>query len=183
MTRNPGTYQGAGEAVHGDVHDPTSLRAALGGCDAAYYLVHSLDAADFETRDADAARSPSPTRPPTPAWPGSSTSAGSATRTTISPRTCAAAVRSRISLGSRGVPVTTLRAGIIVGYGGVSWEMTRQLVEHLPAMVCPRWVRTRTQPIAVADVIRYLVGVLDRRPRRPAARSTSAAPRSWPTST
>ena len=63
-------------------------------------------------------------------------------------------------LGSAGVPVTTLRAGIIVGHGGISWEMTRQLVEHLPAMVCPRWVRTRTQPIAVDDVVRYLVEVL-----------------------
>ena len=64
-------------------------------------------------------------------------------------------------LGSAGVPVTVLRAGIIVGSGGISWEMTRQLVDHLPAMVTPRWVRTRTQPIAVADVVRYLVGVLD----------------------
>ena len=62
---------------------------------------------------------------------------------------------------TRGVPVTTLRAGIIVGDGGISWEMTRQLVDHLPAMVTPRWVTTRTQPIAVADVVRYLVGILD----------------------
>lgn len=64
-------------------------------------------------------------------------------------------------LGEAGVPVTTLRAGIIVGHGGISWEMTRQLVEHLPAMITPRWVRTRTQPIAIADVVRYLVGVLE----------------------
>ena len=64
-------------------------------------------------------------------------------------------------LGEGGVPVTTLRAGIIVGYGGISWEMTRQLVEHLPLMVTPRWVHTKTQPIAVDDVVRYLVGVLD----------------------
>ena len=64
-------------------------------------------------------------------------------------------------LGEGGVPVTVLRAGIIVGDGGISWEMTRQLVEHLPAMVTPRWVHTKTQPIAVADVIRYLVGVLE----------------------
>jgi uncharacterized protein YbjT (DUF2867 family) len=63
-------------------------------------------------------------------------------------------------LGSAGVPVTVLRAGIIVGSGGISWEITRQLVEHLPAMVTPRWVRTRTQPIALDDVVRYLVGVL-----------------------
>src|SRR5213076_1083613 len=63
-------------------------------------------------------------------------------------------------LGTGGVPVTTLRAGIIVGHGGISWEMTRQLVEHLPMMITPRWVRTMTQPIAVADVVRYLVAVL-----------------------
>jgi uncharacterized protein YbjT (DUF2867 family) len=55
-----------------------------------------------------------------------------------------------------------LRAGIIIGTGGISWEITRQLVAHLPLMVTPRWVRTRTQPIAVDDVVRYLVGVLDR---------------------
>ena len=57
--------------------------------------------------------------------------------------------------------MTVLRAGIVVGHGGISWEMTRQLVAHLPAMVTPRWVHTRTQPIAVADVVRYLVGVLE----------------------
>jgi uncharacterized protein YbjT (DUF2867 family) len=57
--------------------------------------------------------------------------------------------------------VTSLRAGIIIGHGGISWELTRQLVEHLPVMVTPRWVSTRTQPIAVDDVVRYLVGVLD----------------------
>jgi uncharacterized protein YbjT (DUF2867 family) len=54
-----------------------------------------------------------------------------------------------------------LRAAVVVGHGGISWEITRQLVHHLPAMVAPRWVKTRTQPIALADVIRYLVGVLD----------------------
>ncbi|MBW0009540.1 MAG: NAD(P)H-binding protein, partial [Pseudonocardiales bacterium] len=56
MTRRPETYRGAGEAVHGDVHDAGSLSTALAGCDAAYYLVHSLDDADFERRDAAAAR-------------------------------------------------------------------------------------------------------------------------------
>ena len=54
-----------------------------------------------------------------------------------------------------------LRAGIVVGKGGISWELTRQLVKNLPAMVVPRWVSTRTQPIAVDDVVRYLVGVAD----------------------
>jgi uncharacterized protein YbjT (DUF2867 family) len=64
-------------------------------------------------------------------------------------------------LGATGVPVTVLRAGVIVGHGGVSWEITRQLVAHLPVMIAPRWVHTRTQPIGIGDVVRYLVGVLD----------------------
>ena len=55
-----------------------------------------------------------------------------------------------------------LRAGIVIGAGGLSWEMTRQLVDHLPVMVTPRWVGTRTQPIAIDDVVRYLAGVLGR---------------------
>jgi uncharacterized protein YbjT (DUF2867 family) len=57
--------------------------------------------------------------------------------------------------------VTVLRAAIIIGHGGISWEITRQLVAHLPAMVVPKWATTRTQPIALTDVIRYLVGVLE----------------------
>src|SRR5215213_1767067 len=56
MTRRPRDYRGAGTPVRGDVHDPESLRAALAGCDAAYYLVHSLDQAAFAERDSDAAR-------------------------------------------------------------------------------------------------------------------------------
>jgi uncharacterized protein YbjT (DUF2867 family) len=62
-------------------------------------------------------------------------------------------------LGETGVPVTVLRAAIVVGHGGISWELTRQLVKNLPAMVVPKWANTKTQPIAVDDVIRYLVGV------------------------
>ena len=57
-------------------------------------------------------------------------------------------------LRTGGVPVTVIRAGIIVGHGGISWELTRQLVEHLPLMITPRWVATRTQPIAVDDAVR-----------------------------
>src|SRR5918998_6066194 len=160
MTRHPKTYRGAGEAVHGDVHDPESLRAALAGCDAAYYLVHSLDNADFEQRDATAART----------FAHAAAEAGLRRIVYLGglgddADDLSVHLRSRREveqlLGSGGVPVTTLRAGIIVGHGGISWEMTRQLVEHLPAMITPRWVRTRTQPIAVADVVRYLVGVLE----------------------
>ncbi|CAA9315956.1 MAG: hypothetical protein AVDCRST_MAG48-2356 [uncultured Friedmanniella sp.] len=57
--------------------------------------------------------------------------------------------------------MTVLRAAIVIGHGGISWEITRQLVAHLPAMVVPRWATTRTQPISLADVVRYLVGVLE----------------------
>ena len=64
-------------------------------------------------------------------------------------------------LGADGVPVTVLRAAIVVGHGGISWEMTRQLAGMLPLMVAPDWARTRTQPIALDDAVGYLVGVLD----------------------
>ena len=57
--------------------------------------------------------------------------------------------------------MTALRAAVIIGHGSISWEITRQLVAHLPVMITPKWVNTRTQPIAQEDVIRYLVGVLE----------------------
>lgn len=160
MTRRPEQYDGAGEPVGGDANDPDSLTTALAGCDAAYYLVHALDRADFERRDADAARS------------FARAAAGADTQRIVylgglgdDGDDLSAHLRSRRQvenlLGGTGVPVTSLRAGIVVGHGGISWEMTRQLVEHLPAMITPRWVHTRTQPIGVADVVRYLVGVLE----------------------
>ena len=160
MTRHPDRYQGAGTPVAGDVSDESSLRAALDGCDAAYYLVHSLDSADFQERDADAARSFA--RAASDAGVGRIVYLGGLGDDSDQ---LSAHLRSRRQverlLAEGGVPVTVLRAGIVIGHGGVSWEMTRQLVAHLPAMVTPRWVHTRTQPIAVADVVRYLVGVLE----------------------
>jgi len=160
MTRNPDRYQGTGRPVRGDVYDADSVAAALQGCDAAYYLVHSLGDADFEQRDAMAART----------FASAAADAGLERIVYLGGLgedgdELSAHLRSRREveqlLGGAGVPVTTLRAGIVIGHGGISWEMTRQLVEHLPAMITPRWVHTRTQPIAVADVVRYLVGVLD----------------------
>jgi uncharacterized protein YbjT (DUF2867 family) len=160
MTRNPDRYRGAGQPVRGDVQDADSVAAALHRCDGAYYLVHSLTEKDFESRDAAAGRI-------------FATAAAAAGLQRIvylgglgdEADELSAHLRSRREmerlLGATGVPVTSLRAGIIVGHGGISWEMTRQLVEHLPAMITPRWVHTRTQPIAIADVIRYLVGVLE----------------------
>jgi uncharacterized protein YbjT (DUF2867 family) len=160
MTRRPGTYDGAGEPVYGDVQDSGSLTAALAGCRAAYYLVHSLGAKDFERIDREAARTFGAAA--AEARVGQIVYLGGLGRDEdeLSPH-----LRSRREvesvLGASGVPVTTLRAAILIGAGSISWEITRQLVEHLPVMVTPRWVSTRTQPIAVTDVLRYLVGVLD----------------------
>jgi len=160
MTRRPDDYHGPGEAVFGDVTDGDSLIEAMAGCDAAFYLVHSLESEDFEERDAQAALT-----------------FGAAARQVDLERIVylgglgdddgdlSAHLRSRRQvehlLGRGGVPVTVLRAAVVVGHGGISWEITRQLVEHLPAMLTPRWVNTRTQPIALADVTRYLAGVLE----------------------
>jgi uncharacterized protein YbjT (DUF2867 family) len=160
MTRNPAGYRGAGRPVHGDVHDRATLPAPLAGCETAYYLVHSLSDADFERKDAAAAV----------AFGHAAARAG--LRRIIylgglgdDTDVLSAHLRSRRIveklLGSGGVPVTVIRAGIIIGHGGISWELTRQLVERLPAMITPRWVATRTQPIAVDDIVRYLVGALD----------------------
>ena len=159
MTRNPAGYAGPGVPVYGDVHDPDTLDTAMAGCQAAYYLVHSLSDADFERKDAAAA-----------AMFGEAAARAGLQRIVYlgglgdDRDALSAHLRSRREveklLGSAGVPVTVIRAGIIVGHGGVSWELTRQLVEHLPVMITPRWVATRTQPIAVDDVVRYLLGVL-----------------------
>ena len=160
MTRRPEAYDGPGTPVHGDVHDPGTLAAAMDGTDVAVYLVHSLDDADFERKDADAAR-------------GFGLAAAAAGVRQIiylgglgkDEDDLSAHLRSRREvealLGESGVPVTVLRAAIVVGAGGISWEMTRELVKNLPAMVVPKWAATRTQPIAIADVTRYLAGVVD----------------------
>jgi uncharacterized protein YbjT (DUF2867 family) len=159
MTRNPASYDGPGEAVGADVMDPASLEDALAGVDVAIYLVHSLDDPDFERKDAEAARN----------FGRAAARAGlrqivymgglGDDGDDLSPH-----LRSRREvegiLGEDGVPVTVLRAAIVVGHGGISWEITRQLVKNLPAMVVPKWVTTRSQPIAIDDVVRYLAGVV-----------------------
>ena len=160
MTRHPDTYQGEGEPTYGDVADQDSLRAALQGMHAAYYLVHSLDSDDFEQRDAEAAT----------AFGHAAADAGVQQIIYLGglgdlDDNLSAHLRSRRDveqlLGLGGVPVTVLRAAVVVGHGGISWEITRQLVDHLPGMITPTWVNTRTQPIALPDVVRYLVGVLE----------------------
>ncbi len=160
MTRNPDRYRGAGDPVFGDVGDPGSLVAAMKGHEAAaYYLVHSLSEPNFASKDARAARD------------FGSAAAEAGVRRIIylgglgdDRDVLSEHLRSRREverlLGEAGVPVTVLRAGIIIGAGGASWELTRQLVDHLPAMITPKWVSTKTQPIAIRDTVRYLAGVL-----------------------
>jgi uncharacterized protein YbjT (DUF2867 family) len=160
MTRNPDSYDGAGEPVYGDVAESDSLSSALAGVDAAYYLVHSLESADFEDKDADAALNF-----------GKAAADNGVERIIylgglgVDDGELSAHLRSRRQeeqlLPLAGVPVTVLRAAVVIGHGGISWEITRQLVDHLPVMVTPHWVNTRTQPIALKDVLRYLVGVLE----------------------
>ena len=160
MTRTPERYSGAGDPVAADVSDPDSLPPVLADIDVAYYLVHSLDTGDFVQKDADAAK----------AFGAAAAAAGVHRIIYLGglgadDEKLSAHLRSRREveqlLGAAGVPVTVLRAAVVIGNGGISWEITRQLVAHLPIMVAPKWVNTRTQPIALPDVIRYLVGVLD----------------------
>ena len=141
-----------------DASDETSTARVLEGAQVAYYLVHSLGAADFEAADLKAAE----------------TTARAAERagveqlvylgglgddsTDLSPH-----LRSRREtgrrLGSTSVPLTTLRAAIVVGRGSAAFETIVSLVDRLPAMVTPRWVSTRTQPVALGDVVEYLARV------------------------
>ncbi|QES51362.1 DUF2867 domain-containing protein [Streptomyces venezuelae] len=154
-------WAGRAEVVRGDVTDAESTRAALRGVDVAYYLVHSLTTgSDFEERDraaarifAEQARAAGVRRI---VYLGGLVPAGVPVRR-LSPH-----LRSRAEVGQiflRGeVPATVLRAAVVIGSGSASFEMLRYLTERLPVMVTPSWVGSRVQPIAVRDVLRYLVG-------------------------
>ncbi len=148
------------DVVKGDVLEAGSLGPAFAGVESAYYLIHSMGSAqDFEERDRNAARN-----------------FGSAARHAgvrriiylgglghgrdLSPH-----LRSRHEVGEilreSGVPVLELRASIVIGSGSLSFEMIRALVERLPIMITPRWVGVETQPIAVDDLLAYLVAALE----------------------
>ena len=151
------------EVVRGDCLQADSLAPALKGVETAYYLVHSMGSgADFERHDREAARNF-----------GSVAKASGVTRIVYlgglgSGDELSAHLRSRHDTGDilreSGVPVVEFRAGIVLGSGSLSFELIRALVERLPVMVCPRWVRTPTQPIAVEDLVRYLVESLELSP-------------------
>ncbi|MGI9515881.1 MAG: SDR family oxidoreductase [Pirellulaceae bacterium] len=165
ITRRPGSLRDqvapATEIMQADVLDEDSMRKALNGVHTVYYLVHSMGAkADFEETDRQAAE--------------------------LVARLCTElGVRKIIYLGGLGNPdhnlskhlrsrqeignilrtssasIIELRASIIIGSGSLSFEMIRALVERLPVMICPKWVRVLAQPIAIEDVLAYLLESLD----------------------
>ena len=147
------------EVVRVDLLDPSTLPAALEGIETAYYLAHSMAGgeAGFELRDLRAAR-----------WFGQAAREAGVQHIVYlgglgdPARGLSAHLASRqetgAELASHGVPVTEFRAAVIIGSGSASFELLRSLVEHLPVMVTPRWVRTLCQPIAIRDVLDYLRG-------------------------
>ena len=154
----PTTTDDEVEWLAADATDTAAMRRALDGAEVVYHLVHSLGSDDFETLDRAAA---------TAVVAGAA--AGGARQIVylgglgegaddLSPHLRSRAETAAI-LKAGPVPVTTLRAAMIVGAGSAAFETILALVERLPVMICPRWVSVATQPIAVADVLAVLVGV------------------------
>ena len=149
------------EVVQGDCFDQASLPPAMAGVHTAYYLVHSMGSSGkFEEEDRQAARN----------FAASARQAG--VRRIIylgglgaEGQSLSAHLRSRQEvadiLRSSGVPTIEFRASIVIGSGSLSFEMIRALVQRLPVMICPRWVAVKAQPIAVEDVIAYLLQALE----------------------
>ena len=158
MARRPAASAEDGvEWIAADATDATAMRRALGGAEVVYHLVHSLGSGDFEARDRAAATAVATARRRA-ARDRSSISAGSARAADLSPHLRSRAETATI-LEAGPVPVTTLRAAMIVGAGSAAFETILALVDRLPIMICPRWVSVETQPVAMADVLAVLVGV------------------------
>jgi uncharacterized protein YbjT (DUF2867 family) len=149
------------EVVQGDCLEPATLAPAMADIDAAYYMVHSMGSSgDFEDLDRQAAQN----------FGEAARQAGvrriiylgglGEQEEDLSPH-----LRSRQETGETlrtcGVPVLEFRASVILGSGSLSFELIRALVERLPAMICPKWVQIKAQPIAIEDVIAYLTKALE----------------------
>jgi uncharacterized protein YbjT (DUF2867 family) len=150
------------EVVRGDVLDPSSLDVALQGVQTAYYLVHLMSgSADFEKEDRMAARN----------FANAAKRAGVGRMIylgglgddadpQLSPH-----LRSRHEVGAilraSGIETIEFRAGMVIGAGSLSYELMKSLTDRLPVMICPRWLTTPTQPIAIDDVLAYLVAAKD----------------------
>ena len=144
--------------VEADVASGEGVASALEGADVAYYLVHSLGARDFERQDREAAENVS--RDAARAGVGQIVYLGGLGGDEPG---ASAHLRSRRETGERlaadGIPVTTLRAAMVIGKGSAAFETILGLVKRLPVMITPSWVSTPTQPIALEDITRYLAGV------------------------
>lgn len=154
-TRRPETYDGPVPAVGLDLDEAATIGPALDGVDVAYYLVHGMESEAFVERDAAAAR----------AFAAAAKAGGTKVvylgglGSDASPH-----LASRHEVGRLlrdGCDAVELRAAMVIGRGSASFEILRQLVDRLPAMVCPRWVNTRCQPIALDDVLVYLAAAPD----------------------
>ncbi|MFD0903265.1 SDR family oxidoreductase [Actinomadura sediminis] len=153
-------WAGDVEIVEADATDPHSTRRALDGVDVAYYLIHAIGGGGgFAEADRRAART----------FAAAARDAGARRlvylggmepEEELSPHLRSRAEVGRIMLDA-GVPAVWLRAAVIIGSGSASFEMLRYLTERLPVMVTPRWVRSRIQPIAIRDVLHYLVAAAD----------------------
>jgi uncharacterized protein YbjT (DUF2867 family) len=159
VARRPGQATQGVEWISADLSDGRDAERALAGTDVAVHLVHSLGSADFENLDLTIALNVA----------RAAENAGLSQIVYLgglgdeSP-TLSKHLRSRLetakALAQGKVPVTTLRAGMVVGAGSAAFETIVALVNRLPAMICPRWVSVPTQPIALKDVVSYLSGVI-----------------------
>lgn len=145
-----------------DVNDVAGLASAMAGCDSAYYLIHSMLVAGDEFRGLDQllangfARAAKRAGISRIVYLGGLGELGAGLSEHLASRR-----EVELSLAATDVPVTVLRAAVIIGGGSASFEILRYLVERLPVMITPRWVKTECQPIAVANVLHYLVECLD----------------------
>lgn len=166
MVRHPEKLHGQvaedTETIHGDVLEPESLKVALTGVKTAYYLIHLMaSSANFEKKDREAAQN----------FAAAAKDAGveriiymgglgEDADPDLSPH-----LRSRQEVGrilrESGVETIEFRASVVIGDGSLSFELIRSLTNRLPVMICPRWLSTPTQPIAIKDVLAYLTAAMD----------------------
>ncbi len=181
LARRPGALRTRAapetEIVAGDALDPASLEAFMQGAQTAYYLVHSMGASgDFEDKDRQAA------------WNFGEAARAAGVKQIIylgglgdSDEPLSPHLRSRREVGrvlrESGVPVIEFRASIVIGSGSLSFEMIRALTERLPVMIAPRWVATPAQPIAIEDVLAYLIDALKLQPGQSRIFETGGADR------
>ena len=165
LARNPGKITNRHwkdiEIVQGDMDDGNSLQAAMKDIDVAFYLVHAMSGkGDFEQKDIRYARNFADAAKDNEIQQIIYLGGLGDPEQELSPHLESRHEVGRV-LGSTGIPVTELRASIIIGSGSASFEIIRDLVKKLPVMVTPRWVKSLCQPIAISNVIDYLITVLD----------------------